>query len=239
MATERIYEGTELELFQNAHNWKAYWAAKIAPFVKGAVLEVGAGLGANLTTIGAGPDRRWTLLEPDPGLCTEIRGRIVRGELPAETRVMCGILHDLPADQRFDSIVYIDVLEHIEDDREQLVEAAARLNPGGNLIVLSPAYQFAFSPFDAAIGHYRRYDRRSLLALTPASLQPVRTFYLDSLGLLLSLANRLLLRSPAPTARAIHTWDSAVVPLSRLLDPILRFRTGRSIVAIWSKRPKH
>jgi SAM-dependent methyltransferase len=236
VATERKYEGTELELFQDAHNWKAYWAAKIAPFVKGAVLEVGAGLGANLASIGSGPGRRWTLLEPDPRLCAEISARIARGELPAGTRAVCGILRDLPADLRFDSIVYIDVLEHIEDDRGQLVEAAARLNAGGSLIVLSPAYQFVFSPFDAAIGHFRRYDRHSLLALTPASLQPVRTFYLDSLGLLLSLANRLLLRSPMPSATAIRTWDSAVVPLSRLIDPILRFSTGRSIVAIWSKK---
>ena len=67
MASERKYEGTELELFESAVNWKAYWAAKIAPFIKGSVLEVGAGLGANLP-ITKRMRYRWTLLEPDPAL---------------------------------------------------------------------------------------------------------------------------------------------------------------------------
>lgn len=235
MATERKYEGTELELFQNAVNWKAYWAGKIRPFVTGAVLEVGAGLGANLASIGGGPDRQWTLLEPDPDQCQEIRARIDRGELPRDTRVLCGLLRDLPADQCFDSIIYIDVLEHIEDDRKQMAEAAERLRPGGHLVILSPAYQFVFSPFDAAIGHHRRYDRRSLLALTPLSLRPDRMFYLDSLGLGLSLVNRFLFRQSAPTPAAIRTWDAGIVPLSRLLDPLLGFRFGRSIIGVWTK----
>lgn len=68
----------------------------------------------------------------------------------------------LPRDSRFDTILYIDVLEHIADDRAELVEAARRLNPGGYLVVLSPAHQWLFTAFDAAIGHVRRYTAKSL-----------------------------------------------------------------------------
>lgn len=235
MGTERTYEGSELALFGKAVNWKGYWGRKLAPFVKGRVLEVGAGLGSNAPSLGLSAGRDWTLLEPDSDMCGQIRDRLERGELPGEARVVCGLLRDLPAEPAFDSIVYIDVLEHIEDDRTELVEAIRRMRPGGHLIVLSPAYQYLFSPFDAAIGHHRRYDRASLLAVAPHGLRPVKAFYLDSLGLLLLFLNRFLFRQSSPTPATIRLWDSVIVRLSRLLDPVLGFSAGRSVIAIWSK----
>ena len=235
MASERQYEGGELELFEGAVNWKSYWTAKLSPFVTGNVLEVGAGRGANLAAFGDMPGRQWTLLEPDPALCDAIRAKIASSQLPAGTSVMCGMLRDLPAHGTFNSILYIDVLEHIEDDRAEVAAAAERLAPGGHLIVLCPAHQAVYSPFDAAIGHYRRYDRPGLLALTPPALIPVKTFYLDSLGLVLSAVNRYVAKQSAPTPATIKIWDSSVVPLSRLLDPLTGYRLGRSVIGIWQK----
>jgi SAM-dependent methyltransferase len=235
MTTERAYEGSELSLFSKAVNWKAYWSAKLAPFVKGRVLEVGAGMGANAAGLGIHHGGEWTLLEPDSALCEEIRGKVRRGELPQQTRVIRGVLRDLALAPAFDTIVYIDVLEHIEDDRGELAEAVYRLNPGGHLIVLSPAYQLLFSPFDAAIGHHRRYDRVSLLAIAPPGLRLVKAFYLDSLGLLLSFTNRFLFRRSMPTPTTILVWDSIIVRLSRLTDPVLGFSAGRSVIAVWAK----
>ncbi len=236
MVTKRRYEGTELELFEGAVNWKAYWATRIAPFIRGAALEVGAGLGANLANLRELKDVRWTLLEPDPEQCEAMRRKVDSSQLPTGTEIVCGILSDLPANQLFDTILYIDVLEHIADDRGEIVTAAERLASGGRLIVLSPAYQAVFSPFDAAIGHYRRYDRQSLLALTPAALEPISTFYLDSLGLLLSLSNRYLAHQSSPTKTTIRVWDSCVIPLSRVTDRLMGFNVGRSIVGVWRKR---
>ena len=235
MTSQRTYEGTELELFERAHNWKAYWAAKVRPYVKGRALEVGAGLGANLMSFGALRGVHWTLLEPDAALCQGIRQKIADSRLPADTRVICGMLKDLAANQLFDSIIYIDVLEHIADDRAELAAAAERLVPGGNLLVLSPAYQALYSPFDAAIGHHRRYDRKSLLTAAPPSLEPRATLYLDSLGLMLSIINRYLARQSMPTPATIHVWDSIIVPLSRIADRVVGYRFGRSIVGIWTK----
>jgi SAM-dependent methyltransferase len=235
VASERQYEGGELELFEGAVNWKAYWTAKLSPFITGSVLEVGAGRGANLAAFGQAPGRQWTLLEPDPALCEAIRNKITSAQLPAGTSVMCGMLGDLPADATFDSILYIDVLEHIEDDRTEVAAAADHLAPGGHLVVLCPAHQAVYSPFDAAIGHYRRYDRPGLLALTPSSLVPMTAFYLDSLGLVLSAVNRYVAKRSAPTPATIKIWDSSVVPLSRVFDPLTGYRLGRSVIAIWKK----
>lgn len=58
---------------------------------------------------------------------------------------ICGTLEALAA-LAFDTIIYIDVLEHIEDDREELNRAASHLRPGGHLIILSPAHQKLFTP---------------------------------------------------------------------------------------------
>ena len=235
MASERDYEGTELELFQAAVNWKAYWSSSVAPYVRGAALEVGAGLGANVANFRGKSGVGWTLLEPDRAMCEDMIRRAGAGQLPAGTEIVCGMLGDLPAGRTYDSILYIDVLEHIEDDRAELARAAARLALGGHLIVLSPAYQAVFSPFDAAIGHFRRYDRQSLLALTPAGLKPARSFYLDSLGLMLSVVNRFVTRQSNPTPATIKVWDRAIVPLSRIADRLVGHGFGRSIVAVWTR----
>ena len=137
----------------------------------------------------------------------------------------------------FDSILYIDVLEHIEDDRGELSRAAALLRPRGFLVVLSPAHPRLFSEFDAAIGHHRRYTRSTLAAAAPEGLELVRLVYLDSVGLLASLGNRLLLRESMPTPRQIALWDRVMVRLSTRLDPILRHRLGKSVLGVWRRPP--
>lgn len=95
--------------------------------------------------------------------------------------------------------------------------------------MLAPAHQWLFSPFDAAVGHYRRYTRSTLAAIVPHDVAPVTLDYLDSAGVALSLANRLLLRRALPTDRDIALWDSRVVPLAKYLDPLTRRLFGRSV----------
>ena len=61
----------------------------------------------------------------------------------------------------FDCILYIDVLEHIEDDRAQIDAAARLVRGGGHVVILSPAHHWLFSEFDKSIGHFRRYNKGS------------------------------------------------------------------------------
>jgi hypothetical protein len=129
----------------------------------------------------------------------------------------------------------VDVLEHIQDDRAELMRAALHLAPGGHLVVLAPAHQWLFTPFDAAVGHYRRYDRTSLGALHPQGVRRVLLRYLDAVGVLASSANRLLVQSSQPTMGQILVWDRLMVPLSRLIDPVFVWRFGKSLLAVWKK----
>ncbi len=229
------YVGNELDLFQHAVNWKTYYARRLRPFITGDVLEVGAGLGGTSRFLCHEGQRSWTCLEPDPGLAGRLSEALAASPLPVPSRIVCGTLDDLEPSAAFDTLLYIDVLEHIEDDRQELVRSAGRLRAGGHVIVLSPAHQWLFSPFDKAIGHYRRYSARVLAHAAPSELRLVRAFYLDSVGMMMSLANRALLRAQYPTLSQIRLWDSLMIPVSRLVDPILRYRAGKTVVAVWAK----
>ncbi|MFP5501653.1 MAG: class I SAM-dependent methyltransferase [Candidatus Sericytochromatia bacterium] len=227
------YLGSELELFATARHWKTYLKDQLAPHLGQDVLEVGAGLGGTTALLAGPQQRRWVCLEPDPALAERITAAIAKESLPEGCTVRVGTLAEAPELVGFDTILYIDVLEHIEADREELAIAAERLRPGGRLVVLSPAHQWLFSPFDAAIGHYRRYDRRSLERITPSGARLVSIRFLDSVGMLASSANRLVLKSAHPTPAQIHFWDSTLVPISRRIDPWFGHRLGKSILAVW------
>lgn len=231
------YVGSELELFSAATNWKAYLATLLRPLAVGRVLEVGAGIGSNIPYLHNGLVRGWTCLEPDGSLARCIEERLARRELPANCSVVTGTIASIDADALFDAILYLDVLEHIAEDREELEKAASRLAEGGSLIVLAPAHRFLFSPFDRAIGHHRRYSVAGLQALAPPQCRLVFCRMLDSVGFFASLANRLLLRSTAPSPAQIAFWDKTLVPVSCRLDRCLGYRFGKSVVVLWSKVP--
>jgi SAM-dependent methyltransferase len=233
------YVGSELELFAAVHNWKTYWSRQIRPFIDGDVIEVGAGIGSNTSFLDPGGDEpgvdhRWVCLEPDPLLLAQLT-KTLKETTGRQYETVCGTLQTVDGSQRFDTIIYIDVLEHIANDREELNIAAARLRPGGRIIVLAPAHQWLFSPFDAAIGHFRRYNRSMLRSISPAGLTIEQLIYLDSAGLTASAANVLFFRQSMPTKAQLRFWDHWIVPVSQVTDKLLLHSAGKSIVAIWRK----
>jgi SAM-dependent methyltransferase len=227
------YVGSELDLFATMWNWKRYWSRQIQPYIKGDILEVGAGIGSNTRFLDStGGTGRWVCLEPDPELSGLLAKNLAETEPRRAYETVCGGLAALTG-QQFDTIIYIDVLEHTDNDREELHQAASLLRPGGHLIVLSPAHQRLFSPFDAAIGHFRRYSRPRLRSISPASLRLERMRYLDCAGLILSAANMLLLRQSMPTKAQLRFWDSWIVPISRMFDKVFLYSVGKTLIAVW------
>ncbi len=229
------YLGTELAVFTHATNWRAYWQSAMRPYLGSRVLEVGAGIGTITKDLCGAGIRQWVALEPDAKMADGLERDRAGGALPAQCEPRCGGLAVLSDEERFDSILYIDVLEHIEQDRDEVRHARDHLAPGGHLIILVPAHQALYSPFDAAIGHFRRYGRRRLLDLCPPGLALVRARYLDSVGLLASLGNKLLLAQSNPSLKQILLWDRAMVPLSRAIDPLSGFHLGKSLLVVWRK----
>jgi SAM-dependent methyltransferase len=231
--TDFAYVGSELNLFAGATTWKSYVRFHLKSYLSGDILEVGAGIGAATATFCDGSQRRWVCLEPDRELADRIKSN-----LPPELtgcEVVVGSLSDLGPQAQFDSILYMDVLEHIEADAAELARAASHLKPNGALVILAPALPWLFTPFDAAIGHYRRYTKDSLRSIAPKGLRETRCIYLDSVGLLASLGNKFLLRSPTPSKAQIQFWDRAMVPISRYTDRALNHMIGKSVLGVWQK----
>ena len=230
---EFFYKGNELDIFQYAENWKRYWSAQVRPHVGSYVLQVGAGIGANTSYLNKGA-KEWVCLEPDAQMASMLVHRQRESRLPA-TNVIAGTIAELPPGRNFDSIIYIDVLEHIENDAAEIAVAASRLCHGGKLIILSSAHSWLFSPFDAAIGHCRRYSSRAIRALTPCELKIISLRQLDSVGMLASMANRFILRPQMPTLSQVLFWDRFLVPASRVFDPLLQYWLGKSVLVVWQR----
>lgn len=235
--TEEVftYTGTELSVFYEAGNWKEYWASKIEQFMGSCILEVGAGLGANTRILCNATYDQWIAIEPDYAMVAQLQERKKNGEFPPHCKFRHGTVQDIAANELFDTVIYLDVLEHIQNDAEELLCSSKHVKVGGHLIVLAPAYQFLFSEFDRAVGHFRRYDREMLSTLTPPGFGTSVSYYLDSIGLLASLTNLVLLRSSQPTLKQILFWDTYMVRLSRILDPLVNYSFGRSILCVWER----
>ena len=135
----------------------------------------------------------------------------------------------------FDTILYVDVLEHIKEDKLQLEHASKFLRHKGVLIVLAPAHQWLYSPFDKSIGHFRRYTKQGLRDIVPANMQPLFLGYLDSCGMIASLVNKIFLRNELPSKAQIVFWDRAMVRVSIILDRTLCLTIGKSVLGIWKK----
>ena len=235
-ATEAtFYVGTELEVFSGADNWKAYWKSFLDPYVVGDVLEVGSGIGSNTLRLRSSQQRRWVCVEPDPVLIAQLRAAVGHHGRNLHCEIVEGTIARIERRPQFEAILYLDVLEHIADERSELAEAAARLRPGGHLIVLAPAHEGLYSEFDRAIGHHRRYTKETLSLVMPDSLELVRLLYLDAVGLALSASNRWFLKQAQPTAEQVRFWDRLVVPCSRVVDRLCNYRLGKSVLGVWRR----
>ncbi len=228
------YIGNELEVFEHAKNWKKYYASFIKPLLGKRVAEVGAGLGGTTPVLCDGSQEEWLCIEPDSELLEKIKKKIREGNIPPVCKPFMGYLTDVK--DRFDSVLYIDVIEHIADDKGELEIAADSLNVNGHLIILVPAHEKLFSPFDKLIGHYRRYSRTSLEKIIPTSLEIEKAYYLDSAGYFASLVNKLFLKQNLTTLKQITFWDSFLVPISRISDKLLRHNFGKSVLLIAKKK---
>ncbi len=224
------YSGKELQLFRYAVNWKKYFSKKIKNYISGDVLEVGAGMGENINYLMNPKVRSWTCLEPDKKLSDQII-------LQEGIKKLNGTLADIDDLNKYDCIIYIDVLEHIENDSQEIKKASHLLKENGHLIILTPAYNFLMSHFDKEIGHYRRYNKSSLNEVIKAgNLKNEKIFYLESAGIFLLLINKFITRKKYPSLTDIKIWDRWIIPVSKITDRLTGYQFGKTIVGIWKKQ---
>ncbi len=229
----REYIGDELDLFKEAKNWKSYFSKKISKYIIGDVLEVGAGIGVNSSFLSNGCTKisSWTWIEPDSKLCHQIPDAN-KNMTTSNKRVLNGTIDSLDK-ECYDTIIYIDVLEHIEESSLEITKIKSHLKPDGTLIIIVPAYQCLFNEFDKSIGHYRRYSKSLLTSEINGLLTKQELYYLDSLSVFASFANKMILKKPTPTVTDVLFWDRVLVPISKWLDFLSFYSFGKSLIGVY------
>ena len=180
--SEVDYEGHDLEILAGMSNYYAWIMETFAPHVSGKVVEYGAGSG-NVSEWLLPLASHLTLVEPSNFLIAPLRARFAAS---AQVVVAGATLEEhvaRTADETLDTVVLVNVLEHIEDDRAALANLVRILKPGGHLLVFVPAMQWLMSELDRLHGHFRRYHKADLVAkVQTAGAQVSHCRYFDMLG---------------------------------------------------------
>ena len=137
----------------------------------------------------------------------------------------------------FNSIIYLNVLEHIENDIEEINTALQKLNVGGHLVILVPAGSKLYGKFDKAIGHFRRYELDFFKQNKFIDAKLVNLYCLDCFGYFLYFVNQLIFKEEVyPSKFKIFIWDKFFTPITIIVDFLFRYKFGKNIMCILEKK---
>ena len=222
------YPGKELEYFEKAKNFQKYVFLKIKKYIKDEILEVGAGLGGfcknyidNFKSI--------HLTEVDKKNFDELQTVFKDTGIKLDNKEIKNI------DKKFNTVIYLNVLDHIKDDKNEINTALSKIKKDGHLIILVPAHQILYSKFDKEIGHYRRYEMNFFKQEFKNS-KLKKLIYLDMFGYFLYFINKLFYKKEVyPSLSKILIWDKIFVPLTIVFDFVFNYRFGKNILCVLQK----
>jgi SAM-dependent methyltransferase len=215
---------------QYQKRYRAYQFELISRHCGPSVLEVGAGLGEFASQFEG--LTRHVVTDVDPGCVDSMAQRFSdRAEVESRQLDLAGQLPDIGP--RVSTVVAINVLEHIEDDKGALRSLAGLVEPGGTIVLWVPGYMQLYGDFDRRVGHVRRYTPSTLRAaivgagLVPRDVRPV--------NLLGGVAWWLVVRRGGvggPRPALLRVYDRIVVPVTRALESRLTPPFGQSVLAV-------
>lgn len=234
-ATTHVYPGRDLEAMGSARRYHAWIRDEFARDVRGDVAEVGAGDGAFSRLLLELRPRSLTMFEPSSAMFARQPANLGGAGSPRrENATFTGRAAALQG--AFDTMVYVNVLEHIEDDGVELALVHQALRPGGALCIFVPALSWLMSDHDRAIGHHRRYGRAELRGkVEAAGFHVERLHYFDSLGVASWWLCMRMLKLPL-NAGSVELYDRAFVPTLRALETRMRPPLGKNLLLVARRR---
>jgi len=224
------YPGLELENFDKATIWRKYIYLLVKKYISNNVLEVGAGIGSFTRNYQKKIDNV-TLSETDTSNYNLLIEKFKNNK---NIKVINSFTNKV--ENSFRTILYLNVLEHIEKDVEEINDALAKLEKDGHLIILVPAHNKLYSKFDKAIGHIKRYDVNFFKSLKFDKAKVTDLYYLDSFGYFLYFLNNTFFKEETyPSKFKIFVWDKLFTPFSVILDRILNYKFGKNVMCIIKK----
>lgn len=225
-----------LELFAKAPAFNQWLFTQISSFCKGEVLEVGSGIG-NISGLLIEKNERVYLSDLRTEYCLYLEKKYaansrLRGvfqidlSLPDFDSRFPELLH------RFDTVIALNVVEHIERDEVAVQNAKKLLRPGGILIILVPAGQSLFNRFDQELGHYRRYNKKAISRLlSGAGLTVIQSNYFNFGGIPGWWYSGSVLKKKIIPHSQLKLFNH-LVPAFRMLDKLVAHAAGLSVIAV-------
>lgn len=217
------YSGTSnLEAMASAKNYNRYLVELVSTKLAGAgfLLDFGAGLGTYALEL---REKHFSVacLEPD-----------LKQSITLERLGLNNFrnINEVP-DSSIEAVYSLNVLEHIENDSECMETLRRKMVTGGRILIYVPAFNSLFSNMDKHVGHYRRYNKKTLNQLFPrASWRILETEYVDSVGFFASIYLKLFgAKDGRLDPKTVNFYDRILFPISRIFDIVFRFRFGKNV----------
>jgi ubiquinone/menaquinone biosynthesis C-methylase UbiE len=235
LAADPDYTVRDQERMTAATRYFAWQSRMAAREVGARTIEVGCGIGNFTATLA---DRELVVgLDVEASCIDKHRERFrdypnIRSEVMDASSAEFASL----ASERPDSVVCLNVLEHISDDGTALSNMASVLAPGGKVILIVPAFEALYGPIDRRLGHHRRYSKRGLSALALGAGLRVRTLhYMNTVGFIGWWVNAKMVPREAQSEAQIKLFDRAIVPVMSRLEAMIPPPFGQSIFAVLEK----
>lgn len=219
-----------LDHLEGTGNYNRWIFRSIEPYLTGRILEVGCGTGTFSRMI-AETAEHLTAMDLDEAFAARTKQRL--SEYEHAVAIQGDATKSLPGDM-YDTVVMLDVLEHIDDDAAMLSALANRLAPGGKIVLKVPAIAALHNSMDRAVGHHRRYSKQGLRsAASAAGLTTVAVHPFNAAGIPGWWLNGVLGKTVAPSQQ-IGGFDR-LVPILSGLERLLPLPFGLSWITALGK----
>src|SRR5579864_423482 len=226
-----VYSGSELDAMAGARNYCRWILDFFAPYLGQKVVEIGAGAGTfSQLLLSSGRASELVLFEPGANLFPLLQQRFANDpRVHLQSRSFDPSVLEEPAD----SIVLVNVLEHISDDGALLLQIRHSLRPGGRVLLFVLALEWNYGSLDTAFEHHRRYSKAVLRnKLETAGFRVEQARYVNFLGIASWFLAGRVLRQKTLRPRQVRWYDRWIIPWSLKLEQIWEPPVGQSLVAV-------
>jgi SAM-dependent methyltransferase len=229
-----------LQVIASANRFNEWMYNTIRPFLKGEILEIGSGIGnisqfairegLSITLSDINPEYQQLLIEKFSAYSNVKGVRSMDLQHPSFTE------HYQHEKEKYDTVFYLNVIEHLEHDAVAVKNSHFLLKKGGNLIILAPAYNWLYCKIDKELGHYRRYTLKRLSSLFPSSrFSILHQQYFNVPGITGWFLFGKLLRKKQIDSGEMSVFNR-LVPLFKLADTLCFKKIGLSAIVIAQKK---
>jgi SAM-dependent methyltransferase len=225
-----------LQAFAKAERFNKWLYDAVAGYYKGEILEIGSGIG-NISKLLLERGEPVTLSDVRINYCEILKRRFkdntrLKGVFQVDLSLTDFSDKYQPLLASFDTIIALNVIEHIKNDKLAIQNCKSLLKKDGRLVILVPAFQSLYNSLDKELGHFKRYTRKSLSELLiKEEMEMVTKRYFNSPGIPGWWISGSVFKSKIISDTQLNIYDK-LVPLFRIIDKTTLHLAGLSVIAV-------